>query len=323
MDCLIDYIGIREVAGTVPESGVYINSLPGISTEVIQLMADGEQITYKGVWDDVQTMAAKRLYADLIAKLKAKYKINSARYQVLLDPAVGVNEAAEAKIKGVMLTYGWPTISLQGLYLQAIYLNTRNAGTTTMYVMDEQGYTLYEEDVAFDIGFNSFMVGRFFSSEALFVGFDMTGVDGYVSETQTLGAGIFAESVKSVCASASPAFSGQTFDTFYTDNGANTHGVGAAGYVTCRHEAYVCYNKELFTSAWMLLLGNQLMAELLATSRVNSVTTIDRGSFEGLRDVFQADYEKQLEAVITGIDFDPWDCCMECVQVPKRVTWLP
>lgn len=74
--CLIGYIGIR-VCDTdeVPESGQWINSLPGISLESVDKIADKEQITYKGVWTDVQTEAANRFYTDVVNELSKCYKL--------------------------------------------------------------------------------------------------------------------------------------------------------------------------------------------------------------------------------------------------------
>lgn len=76
MICLIDYIGLRVCGTESPESGLFINSLPGISLESIDKIADSEQITYKGVWNDVQTEAAARFYIDVVSEITKCYSIN-------------------------------------------------------------------------------------------------------------------------------------------------------------------------------------------------------------------------------------------------------
>lgn len=75
MECLIDYIGIRGCGNNTPESGLYINSLPGISLESIDKIADAEQITYKGVWSEVQIEASQRFYLDFINEITKCYKL--------------------------------------------------------------------------------------------------------------------------------------------------------------------------------------------------------------------------------------------------------
>lgn len=76
--CLLDFVGLQNCGGVYEqsESGLYINTLPGISLESIEKIADSEQITYKGVWDDVQTEAMIRFKIDFISEVTKCFKIN-------------------------------------------------------------------------------------------------------------------------------------------------------------------------------------------------------------------------------------------------------
>lgn len=67
---MTDFIGIK-VCSTdpTPESGLYINSLPGISLEMMDKSADQEQITYRGVWDDAQVEAGSSFGIDFFNEL--------------------------------------------------------------------------------------------------------------------------------------------------------------------------------------------------------------------------------------------------------------
>lgn len=75
MDCLIDYIGIKVCGNETSGSGQFINSLPGISLESVDKIADAEQITYKGVWRDVQIETANRFYIDVVNELTKCYQL--------------------------------------------------------------------------------------------------------------------------------------------------------------------------------------------------------------------------------------------------------
>lgn len=77
MECLIDYIGIKGCSTNLPASGLYINSLPGISLESMDKIADEEQITYLGMWGDVQSEAAIRFYTDFIEELNKCYQLSA------------------------------------------------------------------------------------------------------------------------------------------------------------------------------------------------------------------------------------------------------
>lgn len=75
MSCLTNYIGLNGCSGNAPASGLYINSLPGISLESIDKIADSEQVTYQGVWADVQVEAWARFYVDVINELTKCYQL--------------------------------------------------------------------------------------------------------------------------------------------------------------------------------------------------------------------------------------------------------
>lgn len=79
MLCFIDHIGLsyctRGVYDT-PASGIYLNSLPGISIESIDKIADSEQVTYLGVWADVQRFALAQFKLDVMNQIKKCYQLN-------------------------------------------------------------------------------------------------------------------------------------------------------------------------------------------------------------------------------------------------------
>lgn len=77
MSCLTDYIGIRICESQeAPGSGVYINSLPGISLQSIDGIANDDQVTYAAVWTDVQTEAFARFETDFMVELNKCYNLN-------------------------------------------------------------------------------------------------------------------------------------------------------------------------------------------------------------------------------------------------------
>jgi hypothetical protein len=78
MTCFWDYIGLSYCPGIYeqPGSGIYLNSLPGISIQSIDAIADSEQITYLGVWADVQSSAVAQFRIEVIAELNNCFKLN-------------------------------------------------------------------------------------------------------------------------------------------------------------------------------------------------------------------------------------------------------
>lgn len=78
LNCFINHIGLSFCEGVynAAPSGIYLNSLPGINIEYIDKIADSEQITYLGVWDDVQNSAVAQFKLDVMSEISKCYKIN-------------------------------------------------------------------------------------------------------------------------------------------------------------------------------------------------------------------------------------------------------
>lgn len=76
MDCFIDSVGLQYCQGETPASGLYLNSLPGISIESIDKIADSDQVTYLGVFADVQTNAKAQFRLDILTELNKCYRLN-------------------------------------------------------------------------------------------------------------------------------------------------------------------------------------------------------------------------------------------------------
>ena len=59
MNPLLNYVGVRS-CGVTPESGIYINQFPGMSTELLDKIASQDQVTFAGVWNDIQNSSYLR-----------------------------------------------------------------------------------------------------------------------------------------------------------------------------------------------------------------------------------------------------------------------
>lgn len=110
LTCLQDYIGLTlcygEGAYDVPPSGVYINSLPGLNIESIDKVADQEQVTYLGVWADVQTNAIAQFRVDVTAEIGKCYEINcECDYDELICNNIDVLTQAWKYLLGIWILH--------------------------------------------------------------------------------------------------------------------------------------------------------------------------------------------------------------------------
>jgi hypothetical protein len=79
LPCLLNYIGLSYCESGVyetPDSGIFLNTLPGMSIESIDKIATPEQITYLKVWNDVQLSAIPDFRSDVIAEIMRCYAID-------------------------------------------------------------------------------------------------------------------------------------------------------------------------------------------------------------------------------------------------------
>lgn len=125
MDCFIDYIGLT-LCGPyeAPASGIYINSLPGISIESIDKIADQEQINFKGVWEDVQTNALQQFKIDVIAEMNKCYSLDcDCDYPALICENLEV------------LTQAWKY--LLGIWILIFRINSSRLNRFTTVTIDQ------------------------------------------------------------------------------------------------------------------------------------------------------------------------------------------
>jgi len=325
MECLINYIGILD-CGTPPESGLYINNLPGLNTEIIGAIADGEEITHKGVWSDVNKISARRFQTDIMVQLRKNYNVKRVKETIEFIPEASTSEPASANYRGLLLGFDYQYFTFQAFIVSTVYLYSETAGSSTLKVFNRQNVELYSKDVEVVQGLNSFQINQTFVSDRLFVGFDFTNIDGFSSDISSNVSSCFCQVLNEVfCDTCNPSFGGATKSgATITTTSTNAHGVGILGSAGCDYSQIVCNQKQIFTSAWLYLLGNQLLIHLLNADRLNKYTTADVAKYNELKDYYQVMYEKSLEEAVLGIELDAMDdCCIECSPLVKSVQWLP
>lgn len=74
--CLTDYIGIYSCTEVVPESGLYINQLPGISNEVIQAITEPEDETYLKSWNEIQLRTILMFRTQFMTAVNKCFQVN-------------------------------------------------------------------------------------------------------------------------------------------------------------------------------------------------------------------------------------------------------
>ncbi|MBK7885121.1 MAG: hypothetical protein IPJ81_16050 [Chitinophagaceae bacterium] len=325
MDCLIDYIGVKGCGNVKPLSGMYINQLAGISLESMERIADKEQVTFMGVWKDVQARAWLRLEKDLRRSLRKRYQLKSVSGNGYINPDIDTvnTEAASPHYKGVVIDinssiYNKQKHSFLSIGISDIKLTLpQPAASVKIKIFDEAGNELDEFTIANAIaGVNTIEVAQKYPAQRLFIALDASALPlatGSIPKDVISGC---YDCICKVCGDNCQASIYGAHSLIDTPSAIskedNFYGMQICFSVCCDYNTLICCNKQEFIDVWLFLLGCELMLERLYSPRLNKYTTIDKEDPNELKDYYTAEYEKALEETILGISVDQEDCCIVC-----------
>lgn len=144
LECFTDFIGLAGCQTGDPASGLFINSLPGITLERLDKIADSEQVTYLQVWREVQKRGLLRFRTSFMAELNKCYQINE-RVTV---------ECIACENKDLLATSLWYLIGHE-LMIENIFSNRVNSYTTInkdeARELSDYYLTQYEKELKFAV----------------------------------------------------------------------------------------------------------------------------------------------------------------------------
>lgn len=322
MDCLRDYIFV-DWCGAVgtPPSGLYINSLPGISFKSLSALSDEEQVNFRDVWDNIQTRALKRLELDLRQKFGKAWKLKSilqsknTGWKVDRTLPLSINNTSyygfEVDLGSCNSEDDYMNSALFEMYLQQLFVYSVGAivdqiTTVKIFEMDS-GSKIYQGSSTStfaaeawnknEVNMN-FIKERtsndypiFNNSERYIVTLDFgTAFSSYQLDPLTndwcecCG---FKVRPMNMTTKTGENILGKTIN--YTDY---LSGISAIINSRCSWNRLVCSNKDVFATPLWYLLGIETMNEQLNSDRLNRYTTIDLKKAERRR--------KELEIMYMG-----------------------
>lgn len=302
MDCLRDYIGLTGCGANVPASGLFINSLPGISLKSIDSLADSEQINYIGVWNDVQTRALKRLELSLLAELSKKVKVKTAKYQTSTF-AVSDGTVVTTGISSSAILFKTDCqSSLQYHWIGAIKIDTIQIGNNyDVLIKDwDTGEIIFTQQT---LAFNEDPLTIHINQKIYRQNILMTVT---ISDNQFM-----SYPMRTVYHDCGSIQFGKINGGNYIDT-QNAYGINLIGYsVGCDVLNIGCDNKSILSLPLWYMLGSELMMETMVSPRVN-FWTMDKKQAEELKAFYDVESEKALKLAFEGITMADCDCCMEC-----------
>jgi len=338
MDCLIDYIGIRTTGQPVPESGLYINDLPGITIAQLSDINNSDQATFLDLWAAIQRRCARIFETTFTNAMGKKYRLKKIteafKLSQSVDPTVTYAPVA-GQLRGIYMdcfidksAFHHIPISTVGLYVPPAVEVSPSAPITIglcIYEVHDDTLTLldtYPVTVT-ATGWQTIRINKnYYDSRTLFIAYDASALtsasiplDGYDLNPYLYG---------DLSAFFSHIFiNGGTYTNGTFEQGTDdTYGLTATLGLQCSFDVLVCNYRENLAVAWWYLLGSELMKERIYTDRVNRYTTVDLDRARELTQRLYSDYMNELLTFVDSIDLQR-DWCIDCDAIARQVEFLP
>ncbi len=339
---LTNYIGLKNCNLPTPESELYINSLPGMTTELADKIANSEQINFAGVWDNVQLRAFLRLKDDAINTLYDYIKFNSIVYQTrrLLKSQTNalIQVDKEPLYAGVYVMV--PETKYAEYRLNEIYIYSYQTAHTTLKIWDvNDGEELHTQSIDLVPGLNTVPVKLIVPIKyrliELFIGADATDFD----SIQTLNDYYYWYTSDMACAAQSTFGYGSirgvfqmypaTYDPNTTMQLSNIEksgigrGIVLGAEIRCSIDQFLYDNREILAQALLYLLAAEMLLEKIGSPRLNFFTASNLEQTEMLRQTFENRYRSNLKRALNSIPLYGENICFDCEETFKITTKSP
>lgn len=312
MNCLIDVIGLRGCGVSNPVSSLFINSLPGINLESIEKIADAEQQSYVGVWNDVQLRASKRFATEVRAALNKRFKLKSILDSIDIGKEIDATSttASDTQYRGLIfdLDKYSPTnrknSALQCHHLQTLRFYAGGAyGATNIKVLDvDTGEVIDTISATLVSGWNTIQVNTNYTERRIFVGIDSTSITS--ADLEVL------DPCETCSVFITGGYVGIGSDISTLTETDNSFGLSAVYSVVCQYDSLVCNNLSTFYLPLLYCLGSEMQVETKFSPRIRGKMSGEK--IDELKSFYDVQFEQSLAQAVDGIDLDTADLCLKC-----------
>lgn len=331
-NCFNSHIGLKGCSSVAPTSGIWVNQLPGLSSELADKIANSEQVTLNGVWTDVKTIAKQTLLNDIVNGLSETINFHQIVYQTKRPRPSRTKETipAFAEYRGILIEAPesrYSQIRIKSLFVYSASVIDVLATVKTWNVWD--GSEIDSQDFTIAPGFNEIPlnldIDLTFSENSVFIGVDSSildtiyflqeidqfwefwggndcpysgGYTGYTGQELRIGAAVMAFADE------------PDYETIHRQS--RPAGVWAQVEIICSAEVFLCENMSSFTTAALYLLGWQLLMFKIASPRFNFFTTSREDTTEKLMSSYKEQYESNLKRILASIPTDGSGYCFSC-----------
>lgn len=331
-NCFDAHVGLKGCSTVAPKSGIWINSLPGLSTELVDKISNSEQITFSNTWRDVLTIAKQTLLNDLVNGLNETINFHQIVYQTKRPrpSRTKVTIPAFAEYRGILIEA--PESRYSQICIKSLFVYSATVQTITIKIWNVwDGSLVTTKDVNVVLGFNEIAldiaIDLTFSENSIFVGVDSSTLDTveFLQEIDNFWSfwgwddcpyvggysGLIGYQQQLRIQAARMALADGPDYTTVIRHG-NPFGVWGQVEIICSSENFLCENIHHFTTAILYLLGWQLLLYKIASPRFNFFTTSREDTTEKLMQEFKTQYTSNLKRTLEAIPKSGSGYCFDC-----------
>ena len=323
-ECLVDFIGLRKCKTNLPTSGLYVDDLPGISTELLPAIAPDSK-GWDGLWVAVQTSG----YLDLLNKIRAQlssrydFKEISGRTQKLDRWKFGSTLIPPApEYRGVYVEV--PSSRISQLLVRTFQIYSNTIASTTFHIFDaNEGTQIYTAPVDLVVGVNKIDLDITIDSDwqinRLYLAVDCTAI-----ETWQTNNGFpwdwYCNQYAEWCSTCScdmvmrctnlPLTSEPISNNLYF--GVIGNGTWADLQIECSIEKFFCQYKNRFAVALQHSMAVMLIQEKLTTFRSNHMAVNRDVDFQALLTTYTDKVNDMLPDLIRNMSPEDLGYCIDC-----------
>lgn len=313
-DCLTNYIGLdAKCTPDTPISGIYVNSLPGISIQMIAKLSDIDTEDFQGVFDEIYTRSLIQLESDALAQMQKSYKT-----RILLDNAqAGFYNTPYETVSSANNYNGWQIRTLTGknttqfINSVTIFLETV-VGLGSIKIFDlNSGLTI--DTITFDpvIGENLIQINKRYSiagqEKRIFIGYN-----GNVGDTITTQLGGVDDYSRYAILTPGQIPIGSTPIDSNMNKSGDSRGLVVNFNTECSLSNFLCQNRDYLKTPLWYLLGANLMEERMISSRMSKYTLNNKEEAKKLMKVLKDRYERDLEINLKNLTPGSDEFCFPC-----------
>lgn len=337
MKCFDSYIGVLGCNMPTPDSGLYVNSLPGMPLMSIDMIANPEQVNFVGVWNDVQIRAEQRLLSEVTYRFSKRYKIKSINHSNNIGKGIDattIYPQSSSVLRGLFISQNIDSCScssnLQAINIQSLlFYNNGTERNITFYIIDAStNATLYSVTKTVVAGWNYIPIEQTFNSDKLYLLFGEETVSSVSLPLTSQIRENWCRCVQSLC--DTDCCDGEVKGIEFTNvadlttftKGDDSFGLSAIYSLTCSYEPLICENRNVFKTAYWYLLGLELVIERIYSSRMNW-WKINKTENESLVELFTARADEAIQQAVDGINLDMKDVCLACDNNISIINMMP